>query len=82
MKLQDRLDRHRQAFEKKAPPEALAVMHGATEALRASGMVAKALHAGDKAPAFTLNNQNGIAVSSERLLTSGAIVLSFYRGRW
>jgi hypothetical protein len=82
MKLQARLDRHREAFEKKAPPEALAVMHRATKDLQASGIVAKALKAGDQAPPFTLYNQHEETVSRDGILSRGTLVLGFYRGRW
>lgn len=82
MKLQARLDKHREAFEKKAPPEALAVMHRATEDLQASGIVAKALKVGDQAPPFTLFNQHEETVSHDGILSKGTLVLGFYRGRW
>ncbi len=82
MKLQERLDKYKAAFEKKAPPEALAVMHRATEDLRSSGLVEKALKSGDAAPQFTLTNQTGTAVSLADTLAKGTLVLGFYRGRW
>jgi ribosome-binding ATPase YchF (GTP1/OBG family) len=82
MKLQERLNKHREAFEKKAPPEVLVVMHRAAADLEASGMVAKALKVGDTMPPFTLNNQHGAAVSSDNALAKGPLVLGFYRGRW
>lgn len=82
MNLQERLDRHKAAFVKKAPPEALAVMHRATADLQSSGRVAKALKTGDSAPRFTLNNQDGASRSLASFLTKGPLVLGFYRGRW
>lgn len=82
MNLQERLDRHKAAFEKKAPPEVLAVMHRATADLKRSGMVSKALGVGDKVPDFTLHNQEGASRALPSLLTKGPVVLGFYRGRW
>jgi hypothetical protein len=39
MNLQERLDARRSQFEKKAPQEALDIMHRATEDLRKSGIM-------------------------------------------
>lgn len=41
-----------------------------------------ALNAGDKMPAFTLNDANNKSVSSGELLKQGNLVLVFYRGAW
>ena len=83
MPLQDRLDAFKADFEgKKAPPEAVAVMHKATADLIASGQAERALSVGDRAPAFTLPDANGAAVSSTDLLSSGPLVVTFYRGVW
>jgi peroxiredoxin len=40
------------------------------------------LRAGDIAPSFTLNNQNGESVSLDKLLEKGPVVLTWYRGGW
>ena len=83
MSLQDRLDAFKADFESnKAPPEAVAVFHRATAELIASGQAERALKAGDPAPAFTLSDTDGIAVSSTDLLARGPLVLTFYRGVW
>lgn len=57
-------------------------MHRATAELIASGAAARALKAGDKAPAFKLNDSEGQPVSSVDLLARGPLVVSFYRGVW
>lgn len=57
-------------------------MHRATAELIATGAAAKALKAGDPAPAFTLNDSDGKPVSSTDLLADGALVVTFYRGIW
>lgn len=82
MNLQERLDRYKAAFVKKVPPEALAVMHRATADLQNSGMAAKAHKAGDVAPRFSLENQDGAPTSLDAALAKGPVVLGFYRGRW
>ncbi|WP_445679290.1 peroxiredoxin-like family protein [Radicibacter daui] len=87
MTLQARLDAFKADFEAGKPPysvprSVIDTMHRATAELIASGQAERALKAGDKAPAFTLNDPEGNAVSSEALLARGPLVLSFYRGVW
>lgn len=82
MKLQEKLDAFRKNFEKKVPPEALEIMHRATEDLRNSGIMDRAVKVGDKAPDFTLRNTSGQEVSLSQMLSKGPVILSFYRGRW
>lgn len=65
-----------------APPEIHPVMERATAELIASGQAQRALKAGDRAPAFTLNDPEGKPVSSAELLAQGPLILSFYRGVW
>lgn len=82
MALQDKLDAYKKGFKKKAPPEALDIMHRAQEALEQSGILGKALATGDFAPDFMLKNYDGKEVRLSGLLASGPVVLGFYRGRW
>ncbi len=82
MKLQEKLDAFRKNFEKQVPPEALEIMHRATDDLRNSGILDLAVKVGDKAPDFTLRNTTGQEVSLSQLLSKGPVVLGFYRGRW
>ncbi|GLQ94979.1 peroxiredoxin-like family protein [Dyella acidisoli] len=65
-----------------APPEIHPIMERATLELIASGQATRALKAGDKAPAFVLNDAHGKPVSSTELLKQGPLVISFYRGVW
>ncbi len=83
--LQDRLDEFRKAFESGAPPYnaphvAIEMMHRATAELKASGIEQQALKIGDRAPSFTLFNQDHLEVSSSDLLRQGPLVISFFRG--
>jgi hypothetical protein len=85
--LQERLEEFRKSFESGAPPynaphEAIETMHRATEELKATGIEERALKVGDRAPNFTLFNQDHAQVSSTDLLRQGPIVVSFFRGHW
>ena len=82
MHLQQRLDRIRAGFEKQAPPEALAIMHRATDELRASGMLDHVLGEGQQAPDFTLGDSRGTPVALAAVLDRGPVVLTFFRGDW
>jgi hypothetical protein len=85
--LQERLDEFRRAFDAGAPPynatpEAIEKMHRATAELKASGIEGRALKVGDRAPGFTLFNQDHVQVSSADLLQQEPLVVSFFRGHW
>src|SRR6201998_4084684 len=85
--LRARLDEFKKAFESGAPPynatqEAIETMHRATVELEASGLANKALKVGDRAPQFSLFNQDHVQVNSADLLRQGLVVVSFFRGHW
>ena len=87
MSLQDRLDAFKADLQAgkppyNVPPSVIETMHRATSELIASGAAQKALKAGDKAPAFTLNDPDGKPMSSADLLRQGPLVVTFYRGVW
>jgi hypothetical protein len=82
MSLEEKLAAIREMGKSRQPPEVRAVMHRATEDLRASGIMDRVAKVGASAPDFTLPNQAGQAVSLSALRTRGPVVLSFYRGRW
>ncbi len=82
MSLQARLDQIRGGFEKEAPAEVLAVMHRATDDLRASGIMDGVVGEGQQAPDFTLEDSRGQAVTLSELRTTGPVVLTFFRGDW
>ena len=52
----------------KVPKAVIEFFHRATEGLRQSELSERALKTGDRAPAFTVNNQDGKSVSSAELL--------------
>ena len=82
MSLQAKLDKMRKQFEAGAPPEALAVMHRATNDLLASDIMEGVLKTGDRAPEFSLSDQDDNRVNTSDLLSDGPLVVSFYRGVW
>jgi peroxiredoxin len=87
MSLQTKLDAFKTDFEAGKPPynvpySVIETMHRATADLIASGAAERALKAGDKLPAFTLDDPEGNNVSSADLLRKGPLVISFYRGVW
>ena len=82
MTLQEQLDARKSAFEKKAPREALDIMHRATDDLRNSGIMDRVLKVGDTAPDFELTNAAGQPIRLKSLIANGPLVLSFYRGKW
>ncbi len=66
----------------KMPPDVIEVLVRTTEDQVKSGITAKALKVGDKAPDFTLPNVRGEAVTLSNLLAKGPAVITFYRGAW
>jgi len=85
--LQAKLDAFKADYQAGKPPynvspSVIATMQRATAELIVSGAATRALKAGDKAPAFTLNDPEGKPISSAELLSNGPLVLSFYRGVW
>ncbi|WP_250495379.1 peroxiredoxin-like family protein [Caballeronia sp. GAWG1-1] len=87
MSLQQKLDAFKADFKGgkppyNAPPEIHPIMERATAELIASGQAGRSIKAGDRAPQFTLNDQNGHPVSSADLLAQGPLVITFYRGVW
>jgi AhpC/TSA family protein len=80
--LQEQLDKLREAAKSRIPAEARAVMERQVADLRASGIMDRIAKVGRRAPDFTLPNAAGRPVSLADLRARGAVVLSFYRGRW
>jgi hypothetical protein len=82
MSLEEKMAAVREASAKRLKPELQAIMHGATEWLRGSGILDRVIKPGATAPNFMLNDQNGQAVVLSALLVSGPVVLSVFRGFW
>ena len=82
MSLAKKLDEIRAGAVKMIPEDRLAVMHRATDDLRASGIMERVLKVGDRLPDFALKNTEGDEVRSSDLLSQGAVVLTVFRGSW
>ncbi len=82
MSLSEKLDENRKGAVKMIPPAGLAIMHRATDDLRASGIMDRVLKVGDRLPDFALKNTEGEEVTSSALLSQGAVVLTVFRGSW
>jgi peroxiredoxin len=82
MSLKAELDAFRSEFMARVPPEIRDAMVRADMELAASGIVQKALKAGDRAPDFSLPDARGGCVRLNGLLGAGPVVLSFYGGGW
>jgi len=64
------------------PAERLVTIDRAVDEVKASGVAARALRAGDQAPTFELPDGDGMMWRSAELLRSGPLAVVFYRGRW
>lgn len=82
MTLQESLDKLKTKIESNLPPETIKIMHQATKDLEDSGIGEGILKAGDKAPEFTLSNQEGKKISLKDLISKGPAIITFYRGVW
>jgi hypothetical protein len=82
MSLREKLEATRTLSAARLPADKRDIMEGATNALRASGILQKVAAVGDVAPAFTAANYDGRTMSSGELLARGPMVISFFRGSW
>lgn len=82
MTLKFELDTFRAEFMAKQPAEIRDAMTRADLELGSSGILDRALKAGDRAPDFTLREARGGELSLANTLARGPVVLNFYRGGW
>ncbi|PCE22847.1 alkyl hydroperoxide reductase [Paraburkholderia acidicola] len=87
MSLQDKLDAFKADFKAGKPPynapaDIHPIMERATAELIATGQASRAVKAGDRAPNFSLRDQEDNEVSLAGLLEKGPLVVTFYRGVW
>ena len=80
--LQDAIDGYNAKKAEAVPGDILQTMARATEDLKASGIEARAIRAGDQMPDFELPNQNGETRRLSDYLRESAVVLNVYRGGW
>ena len=82
MNLTQKIKEKKAEFQSSAPEEVRTVMARAIKNLQDSEIMDKVLTIGDKAPDFTLEDTRGNSVNLQNTLSSGPVVLGFYRGRW
>lgn len=82
MNLLHDLERERVYWLQRQPAPVSAIEIMAMDFLRRSGIEAKALRVGERAPAFCLPDHSGRLVRLDHLLSQGPTVLVFYRGYW
>lgn len=61
-------------------PGAMKISNDNIDAIRESGVAQHALKTGAIAPSFVLTNTHGTAISLDSRLSSGPVVLTFFRG--
>jgi peroxiredoxin len=71
-----------QKFRGQLPPDLTALIEQGAGEISALDIIERALKPGDKAPAFSLKNQNGEQKNLSEYLAQGPVVLTFYRGAW
>lgn len=64
------------------PPDKAEPLEKAAQDLQRSGIADQVLKAGAQAPDFTLPNAVGRPVNLDKALSSGPVVVTFYRGIW
>jgi peroxiredoxin len=69
-------------FDAKAPSDLKLAYKKDIAAVTKSGIAAKAIAVGAKAPEFNLKNATGVEVPLSSLLKNGPVVLTWYRGGW
>jgi peroxiredoxin len=82
MKLTETLANLAAEMQFKLPEEVKAFMNQAGINLVNSGILDQSLREGDKLPNFILPNAFEKLINIQELLTSGPVVISFYRGGW
>ena len=82
MSLAEKLTTIRAGGVKNIPKDWQTVMGRSMDELRASGIMEGVIKVGDKLPDFTLNDDDGSAVSSHALLADGPLVVTIFRGHW
>lgn len=82
MSLQESIAEYKDVFKKKAPANVQELMKLATQTLADSGIENNAPKVSEVLPTFSLPNQNGDDVSLNKLLETGPVIITFYRGGW
>jgi peroxiredoxin len=82
MPLKAQLDAYRREYEANAEPHVVDAARRSIRALAETGLVAKAVKAGETAPLFGLRCGRDGFIELSDLLTRGPVVISFFWGDW
>jgi peroxiredoxin len=82
MTLKQELDSFAANFAQQMPSDIVQTLQQSIDDIRNSGIIERALKAGDCSPAFSLPNAHGRQIALVDLLAKGPIILNFYRGGW
>jgi peroxiredoxin len=82
MSLEKELAAQRDRAYQRRSPEERQVRAAAIESTARSGLAEGAVSVGDDLPRIALPDVHGVLVDVNRLLESGPVVISFYRGGW
>jgi peroxiredoxin len=80
--LREQFAERKQLIAKYALPETQAIHARAIAEIRDGGIVRGTLTVGSHAPAFELQDHDGVNVSSAEVLGKTRLVICFFRGRW
>ena len=80
--LAEQLRDRRELAERYTPADVISLYQRAIDEIRASGLADRALRVGDRAPEFSLPDENEKPVTSAALLSPGPSIICFFRGRW
>ncbi|HYZ41592.1 MAG TPA: peroxiredoxin-like family protein [Stellaceae bacterium] len=82
MSLKAQLEACRREYETKAEPHVADAVRRSIQTLAETGLVAKAVKAGETAPVFKLRCGRGGFITLSDLLERGPVVVSFFWGDW
>lgn len=82
MSLKAQLDACRREYEANAKPHVVDAVRRSIQRLAETGLVAKAVKAGETAPRFRLQCMRGGFVNLSDLIDRGPVVISFFWGDW
>ena len=80
--LAEQLRDRRELAERYTPADVIALYQRAIDETRDSGLASRSLKLGDRAPEFSLPDENEKPITSAALLSRGPSVICFFRGRW
>jgi hypothetical protein len=82
MTLKEKIHQYKQQSAGKVPADLIPTIQRGTADVQAS-LASRAIPSvGDQLPSFELADSSGTIVSSDRLLESGPLIVTFFRGMW